>query len=102
MWTVARRARNAGSRLPSVSEGFQSMINMDVEAGIWRRAEKAKAIFHVIHDAIVSELDGLLRESIPHAANNRALMKDLWSLRLTILQTLLPLNAPQLGLTDVL
>jgi hypothetical protein len=78
------------------------MINMDVEAGIWRRAEKAKAIFHVIHDAIVSELDGLLRESIPHAVNNRALTKDLWSLRLTILQTLLPLNAPQLGLTDVL
>lgn len=78
------------------------MISMDVEAGIWRRAEKAQAIFHVIHDAIVSELDGLLRESIPHAANNRALMKDLWSLRLTILQTLLPLNAPQLGLTDVL
>jgi|GEM_PF-6874459 len=77
------------------------MISMDIETGIWRRTEKAKAFFHVIHDATVLELDRLLRESIPRAAGNRTLMKDLWSLRLTILQTLLPLNAPQLALKDV-
>lgn len=74
------------------------MISMDLEAQIWRRAKEAKAFFHVIHDPTVFELDGLLRASIPLAAENRGLMKDLWTLRLTILQTLLPLNAPQVAL----
>lgn len=77
------------------------MINMDVETRIWRTAEKADVFFYVIHDAVVLELDRLLRASIPLAAGNRTLMKDLWGLRLTILQTLLPLNASRLALKDI-
>lgn len=77
------------------------MIGMEMEAGIWRQAKRSKAVFHVVHDADVSSLDRLISLSMARAADNRTLAKDLWNLRLSILQTLLPLGAPQLGLKDI-
>lgn len=76
------------------------MISMEMETGIWRQAKRTTAVFHVIHDADVSELERLIRSSLARAADNKPLAKDLWGLRLSILQTLLPLSAPELGLKD--
>ncbi|MDV3257943.1 MAG: hypothetical protein LOX97_09230, partial [Sphingomonas sp.] len=72
------------------------------ESDIWRRAANAGIVFHRIHDDCLSRLDRLLGSAIRLAENNRELSRILWDVRLSMLQTLLPISASQLGLKEAI
>lgn len=78
------------------------MICLDVESQVWRKAVKPTVEFHVIHDDLVSRLDRVLADAIPLAGNDRGVRGDLWALRLSILQTFLPLGSDEIGLESII
>ena len=78
------------------------VTGIHVESDIWRRTANCQIVFHRIHNASLSGLDGLLGSAIRLAESNRELTGALWDLRLSVLQTLLPMGAPQLGVEEAL
>lgn len=78
------------------------MMCMDIESQVWRQAVKPTINFHAIHDQRVSSLDRLFCSAIQLAGNNRVLRNDLWALRLSVLQTVLPIGSNDVGLAEAI